>query len=72
MLHWSECDAVERSDDRLGGAWTFKRTRVPVKALFDNLEAGATVDQFLLWFPGVSRQQVESVLEHAAKSLTEV
>ncbi|MEX2147351.1 MAG: DUF433 domain-containing protein [Candidatus Rokuibacteriota bacterium] len=72
MLDWSRCDGVERHPDRLSGTWTFKSTRIPVRALFENLEAGATVDQFLQWFPGVTRQQVEAVLEHAAKSLTEV
>ena len=72
MLDWARCDAVERASDRLGGAWTFKGTRVPVKALFENLEDGATVEQFLQWFPGVTRRQVEAVLEHTAQSLTEV
>jgi len=72
MLDWSHCDAVERTPDRLSGAWTFKGTRVPVKALFENLEGGATVEQFLEWFPGVTRQQVDAVLEHTARSLTEV
>jgi len=72
MLDWARCDAVERASDRLSGAWTFKGTRVPVKALFENLEDGATVEQFLEWFPGVTRRQVEAVLEHAAQSLTGV
>ena len=72
MLDWARCDAVERASDRLSGAWTFKGTRVPVKALFENLEDGATVEQFLQWFPGVTRGQVEAVLEHTAQSLTEV
>jgi uncharacterized protein (DUF433 family) len=54
MLDWSRCDAVERAPDRLSGAWTFKGTRVPVRALFQNLEGGATVDLFLEWFPGVT------------------
>jgi uncharacterized protein (DUF433 family) len=40
-----------------------------VKALFANLEGGATVDQFLEWFPGVSREQVLAVLDHAERSL---
>jgi uncharacterized protein (DUF433 family) len=71
MLDWSQCDAVERVPDRLSGAWTFKGTRVPVRALFQNLEGGATVELFLEWFPGVTRQQVEAVLEHTARSLTE-
>jgi uncharacterized protein (DUF433 family) len=42
---------------------------VPVAALFENLEDGATVDDFLEWFPGVAREQVEAVLEHAGQSL---
>ena len=72
MLDWSRCDTVEQIPGRLSGAWTFKGTRVPVKALFENIEGGATVEQFLEWFPGVTRRQVEAVLEHAARSLTEV
>jgi uncharacterized protein (DUF433 family) len=56
---------------KVSGAWVFKGTRVPVAALFENLEDGARVDDFLQWFPGVSRQQVEGVLEHAGRSLIE-
>jgi len=37
---------------------------VPVQALFDNLDSGATVDEFLNWFEGVSREQVEEVLKY--------
>jgi uncharacterized protein (DUF433 family) len=69
MLNWETCDAVERHADRLGGAWVFKGTRIPVKALFENIEAGATVDDFIDWFQGVSRDQVIAVLDHAEKSL---
>ena len=71
MLDWSKCDAVERLPGKVSGAWTFKGTRVPVKALFENLEDGACVDDFLEWFPGVVREQVEAVLEHAQRSLVE-
>ena len=71
MLDWSRCDAVERTPDRVSGAWTFKGTRVPVRALFQNLEGGATVELFLEWFPGVTRQQVDAVLDHTTRSLTE-
>jgi uncharacterized protein (DUF433 family) len=56
---------VERIAGKVSGAWLFKGTRVPVAALFENLEDGATVDDFLEWFPGVAREQVEAVLEHA-------
>jgi uncharacterized protein (DUF433 family) len=47
----------------------FKGTRLPVRALFENIEAGATVDQFLEWYEGVSREQVLEVLRHAEQSL---
>ena len=69
MLDWTQCAAVERVPGKVSGAWVFKDTRVPVRALFENLEGGATVNEFLEWFPGVSRQQVEAVLEHAERSL---
>ena len=69
MFDWNQCDAVERNPDKVSGAWVFKGTRIPVKALFENLESGATLSDFVEWFPGVSRHQVEAVLEHAEKSL---
>jgi uncharacterized protein (DUF433 family) len=70
MLDWSSCSAVERVEGKVSGAWLFKGTRVPVAALFENLEGGATVADFLEWFPGVNHEQVESVLKHAEQSLT--
>jgi uncharacterized protein (DUF433 family) len=69
MLDWNSCTVVERTPDRVSGAWVFKGTRVPVKALFENLEEGASVDDFLKWFPGVTREQVLAVLAHAEQSL---
>jgi len=69
MLNWSECPAVERVPERVSGAWVFTGTRVPVRALFENLEEGATVDDFLDWFSGVTRDQVLAVLAHAERSL---
>lgn len=68
MLDWTTCDAVERNPEKQSGAWVFRGTRVPVSALLENLEGGATLDQFLAWFPGVTRAH-EAVLEHAARSL---
>ena len=67
MFDWTQCAAVERIAGKLSGAWLFKGTRVPVRALVENLEDGATVDEFLDWFPGVSREQVDAVLEHAQR-----
>jgi uncharacterized protein (DUF433 family) len=69
MLDWSQCPEVERVPGKVSGAWLFRGTRVPVRALFENLESGATVGQFLEWFPGVTRRQVEAVLEFANESL---
>ncbi|MFM7184477.1 MAG: DUF433 domain-containing protein [Planctomycetota bacterium] len=66
MISWDRCWAVERDAEKVSGAWVFANTRVPVRALFENLEDGATVDQFVEWFPGVTRQQVEAVLEFTA------
>lgn len=72
MLDWINCTAVEREPGKISGAWAFKGTRVPVKALFENLEDGASVDAFLEWFPGVTREQVQAVLACAQRSLIEV
>ncbi len=69
MIDWGACPVVERSANTLSGAWRFKNTRVPVKALFENLESGATVDEFLEWFPGVDREQALAVLAFAEKTL---
>ena len=69
MLDWTTCQAVDRDPEMVSGAWVFRSTRVPVSSLFENLEGGATLDQFLAWFPGVARAQAEAVLEHAARSL---
>ncbi|MGA2260175.1 MAG: DUF433 domain-containing protein [Acidobacteriota bacterium] len=72
MLDWTNCTAVEREPGKISGAWAFKGTRVPVKALFENLEDGASVGDFLEWFPGVTREQIQAVLECAQRSLIEV
>jgi len=69
MMDWNQCVAVERVPGKVSGAWLFKGTRVPVAALFENLDDGATVENFLEWFPGVTREQVGAVLEFAEHSL---
>jgi uncharacterized protein (DUF433 family) len=69
MFDWSDCSEVSASPETVSGAFVFRGTRVPVKALFENLEDGATVADFLEWFPGVNREQVDAVLEFAAHSL---
>ena len=52
MVDWTKCPEVERQLGKVGGTWLFRDTRVPVKALFENLEDGANIDDFLEWFPG--------------------
>ena len=69
MIDWNKCAVVEQNDDRVSGTWLFKGTRVPVRSLFENLEDGADIDDFLEWFPGITRQQVRAVLEYASVGL---
>jgi uncharacterized protein (DUF433 family) len=68
MIDWSTCAAVEQNPERVSGAWVFRGTRVPVAALFENLEDNVPVHDFIEWFPGVTREQARAVLEHAARS----
>jgi uncharacterized protein (DUF433 family) len=68
VLDWSQCPVVESVPDRLSGAWVFKNTRMPVSTVFENLEAGASIDEIMEWFD-LSREQVVAVLEFAARSL---
>ena len=69
MTDWETCPAVESVPGRVSGVSIFTGTRVPVSALFENLASGATVEEFLDWFPGVEAWQVRAVLEHEAKAL---
>ena len=68
MIDWSTCPAVERNSERVSGTWVFRGTRVPLAALFENLEDDASVSDFVEWFPGVTEEQVRAVLDHAARS----
>ncbi len=70
MLEWQRCFAVEQIPGKVSGAWLFRGTRIPVAALFENLEDGASIDDFLEWFPGVTREQVLDVLRFAESSLS--
>jgi uncharacterized protein (DUF433 family) len=66
-LDWSQCPAVESVPGRLGGAWVFRDTRMPISAVFENLEAGATIDEIEAWFD-ISKEQIIEVLKFAARS----
>jgi len=67
-LTWADCPAVERNPQRVSGAWVFRGTRIPVVALFQNLEDGVSLAEFVEFFPGVTIEQAQDVLGHAARS----
>jgi uncharacterized protein (DUF433 family) len=67
-LGWAGCAAVERDPLRVSGAWVFRGTRIPVAALFENLEDGVSLAEFVEIFPGATQEQARLVLEHAARS----
>jgi uncharacterized protein (DUF433 family) len=69
MNDWKKCLSVEQDPKRVSGAWVFRGTRIPVIALFENLEDGLTVSEFIEYFPGVNSSQVHDVLQYASKSL---
>ncbi|MGA2194123.1 MAG: DUF433 domain-containing protein [Bryobacteraceae bacterium] len=68
ILDWSQCPAVESVPGRRSGAWVFRDTRMPVATVFENLQAGASIDEIVEQFH-VTREQIKSVLEFAARSL---
>ena len=70
-LDWSQCPAVESMPGKVSGAWVLRGTPMPVSVVFDNLEAGANIDDIMEWFEGLDRDQVKAVIEFAARSLDE-
>jgi uncharacterized protein (DUF433 family) len=62
-IDMNECDP-----QRFSGAWVFRGTRIPVAALFENLEDGVSLAEFVELLPGVTEQQARLVLEHGARS----
>jgi uncharacterized protein (DUF433 family) len=67
-LDWSQCPAVESIPGKVSGAWVLRGTRTPVKVLFENLEAGLTIDEVIEQFP-VTREQLDSLMAFVARSL---
>jgi uncharacterized protein (DUF433 family) len=67
-LGWAGCTAVERDPQRVSNAWVFRGTRIPVAALFENLEDRVSLAEFVELFPRVTAEQARLVLEHAALS----
>ena len=68
-MDWSLCSAVDRNPAKLGGIWCFRGTRLPVAALFEHIDRGSTIDEFLEWFPSVTGEQVHTVIAFAKDSL---
>jgi len=68
-LDWSQCSAVESVPGKVSGAWVFRNTRMPVAAVFENLEDGVTIDELVDLYAGLTRDQVKAVLDFAARSL---
>ena len=68
-MNWAECSAVDRNPNKLGGAWCFAGTRLAVISLFEHLDKGSTIDEFLEWFPDIDAEKVHVVLSFAKRSL---
>jgi uncharacterized protein (DUF433 family) len=64
-LDWSQCPAVESVPGKMSDAWVLKGTRMPVSAIFENLEAGANIHDIMEWFDGLDRQQIQAVLDYS-------
>jgi uncharacterized protein (DUF433 family) len=67
-LDWSQCPAVESIPGKVSGAWLLRGTRTPVKVLFENLEAGMSIEEVIEQFP-VTREQLDSLMVFVARSL---
>ena len=67
-IDWAQCPAVESVPGKVSGAWVFRDTRMPVSVVFENLEAGATIDEIVEWFD-VTPTQVKAAIDFAARSL---
>jgi len=67
-LDSSQCPAVETIPGKVSGAWVLKGTRTPVKILFENLEAGMSIEEVMEQFP-VTREQIDRLMAFVARSL---
>ena len=71
MADWSRCPVVESDPRRVHGAWVFRNTRLPVAIVFECLAKGASIDDIIQWYGGVTRKQIEQVIDFVADSLQE-
>jgi uncharacterized protein (DUF433 family) len=68
-LDWSQCAAVESVPDRLNGSWVFRGTRIPVSAVFENLEDGLSLQEIVALYDGLTLDRVQAVIDFARRSL---
>jgi uncharacterized protein (DUF433 family) len=69
MVDWSKCPVVESVPERVHGAWVFRNTRLPISIVFECLARGATIQDIVDWYGGVTREQIEQVPGYVAESL---
>lgn len=69
--HWLSCPMVERTPELRNGEWIFRGTRLPVAMLFEHLQEGGAIDDFLEDHDNVSREQLVAVLQHTASDLAQ-
>lgn len=67
-LDWSQCEDVESVPGKVSGAWVLRGTRMPIRVIFENLEAGVSMNEITELFP-VSREQVEHLLAFVTDSV---
>ncbi len=67
QIDWSQCPAVESIPGKASGAWVLRDTRMPVSVIFENLAYGASIEEIVQNY-NVTREEVQAVLEFAAKS----
>jgi uncharacterized protein (DUF433 family) len=69
MLNWPQCPVIESDPERVHGAWVLKGTRLPASVVFENLARGATIDDIVSWYGGISKEDVAAVVDFVAASL---
>lgn len=68
MTDCSTCPEVEREPERVSGTWVFRGSRVPVVALFENLQDGVPIGEVVELFPGLTLEEARAVLAHVART----
>ena len=67
-MDWTSCSVVESNEGVVSGAPVIVGTRIPLSAVFENLEGGASIQDIVEWFPGITEDQVREILRFAANS----